>query len=219
MELDHDITKLARANEMTSSGVFPLFHHETRKDEEASLEAGAAVYKRVPYVEIISPGNDKEKMNRAVKEEDKQRWPEQWKNFVEGREEPDFDGMPISEWTMSDVHLERTLRESNIFTVEQLAEVADVNIQMLGMGMMALKNKAREWVKNKSGQSEELENAKKQIAELIEAVEKLQAVSVETKVVVEPVIKSGGWYTYKGKKCRESELPPEVLEAFKETEG
>lgn len=174
MELDHDIAKLARANEMTSSGVFPLFHHETRKDEAASAEAGTAIYKRVPYVEIIAPGNDKEKINRAVKEEDKQRWPEQWNRFMAGKEDPVFDGMPISEWPMADASLERTLRESNIFTVEQLAEVADVNIQMLGIGMVDLKNKARKWVKDKIGQSEELDKAKRELVELKAMVERLQ---------------------------------------------
>ncbi len=174
MDLDNDIMKLARAPEATSDGLFPIFHTETRKDEEASEKAGEAIYKAVPYVEIIAPGNDKERINRAVKEEDKQRWPEQWRRFEAGREDPVFDGMPISEWPMADIHLERTLRESNIFTVEQLAQVADVNIQMLGPGMMGLKNKAQKWVKEKSGQSEDLEKAKREIAELKSMIDDLQ---------------------------------------------
>lgn len=203
---------------MDSSGVFPLFHHETRRDEEASLESGIAIYKKVPYVEIIAPGNDKEIMNRAVKEEDKLRWPEQWRRFTEGHEEQAFDGMPISEWPMADVHLERTLRESNIFTVEQLAEVADVNIQMLGPGMMGLKNKARKWVKDKSGQNEELQKAKSELAELREMVEKLQADNSESKVTIEPIVKERGWCTFRGKKYRQADLPPELRELFEENE-
>ena len=203
--------RLAKAPEDSSNGVFPIFHHETRRDEEASEAAGKAVYKAVPYVEIIAPGNDKEKINRRVKEEDKRRWPEQWKNFVEGREAPEFDGMPISQWPMADVHLERTLRESNIFTVEQLANVADVDLQMLGPGMTQLKNKAIKWVKNKEGQNEELQAAKEKIKEL-------EASAGEGDKKVELVVKAGGWYTYRGVKYRESDLPEEVKEAIREPE-
>lgn len=203
--------RLAKAPEDSSNGVFPIFHHETRRDEEASEAAGKAVYKAVPYVEIIAPGNDKEKINRRVKEEDKRRWPEQWKNFVEGREAPEFDGMPISQWPMADVHLERTLRESNIFTVEQLANVADVDLQMLGPGMTQLKNKAIKWVKNKEGQNEELQAAKEKIKEL-------EASAGKGDKKVELVVKAGGWYTYRGVKYRESDLPEEVKEAIREPE-
>ena len=203
--------RLAKAPEDSSNGVFPIFHHETRRDEEASEAAGKAVYKAVPYVEIIAPGNDKEKINRRVKEEDKRRWPEQWKNFVEGREAPEFDGMPISQWPMADVHLERTLRESNIFTVEQLANVADVDLQMLGPGMTQLKNKAMKWVKNKEGQNEELQAAKEKIKEL-------EASAGKGDKKVELVVKAGGWYTYRGVKYRESDLPEEVKEAIREPE-
>ena len=218
MEIEYDVMRLAKAPEDSSNGVFPIFHHETRRDDEASEAAGKAVYKAVPYVEIIAPGNDKEKINRRVKEEDKRRWPEQWKNFVEGREAPEFDGMPISQWPMADIHLDRTLRESNIFTVEQLANVADVDLQMLGPGMTQLKNKAMKWVKSKEGQNEELQATKKRIKELEEEVESIKAGASEGVTKIEPVIKSGGWYTYQGVKYRESDLPEEVKEAIREPE-
>jgi len=213
MEQEYDVMKLAKSKEGSADGIFPIFHHETRRDNAASDEAGKAVYKAVPYVEIIAPGNDRERINRAVKEEDKERWPEQWRRFIEGKEEPVFDGMPISEWPQADVHLERTLRESNIFTVEQLANVADVDVQMLGPGMMTLKGKAQKWVKNKSSQNEELEAAKERIAELEVAIEQLS-----TSTDVELVVKSGGWYTFRGEKLRKVDLPSNVQERLKELE-
>lgn len=224
MGLDYDITKLAKAPEHSSDGVFPIFHHEIRRDHAASENAGKAIYEAVPYVEIVCPGNDKEQINRRVKETDKERWPDQWRAFEEGRKAPEFDGMPITEWPQADRHLARTLKESNVFTVEQLANVADIDIQMLGPGMMNLKNLAIKWVKNKSGESEALKKKDEQISileeKLIAFADKEPEVITEykTEIIVEVVVKSGGWYTYKGKKCREADLPEHVRSALKESE-
>jgi hypothetical protein len=211
MELDHDLTKLARMPVESTDGLFVIFHHETRKDEEASAEAGKPIYKAIPYVEIIAPGNDKERINRRVKEEDKKRFPNEWKAFEEGREAPDFNGMPVTEWPQVDRAIARTLHESNIFTVEQLAEVPDVNLQTLGMGMMNLKSKAKKWVKASRGKSEELAEAKHRIAELEKKLDAL-----DTQVKIEPIIKDRGWYTFRGKKYREADLPPEAAALFKD---
>jgi len=206
MQLDHDITKLAKTPVESTDGLFVLFHHETRKNEQASEEAGKPIYEAVPYVEIIAPGNDKERINRRVKEEDKKRWPNEWRAFEEGREAPDFDGLPVTEWPQVDRAIARTLHESNIFTVEQLAEVPDVNLQALGMGMMNLRNKARKWVKEQRGSAEEIAALKKEIKEL------RQGAGESAKP--ELVVKAGGWYTYKGKKYREADLPAEIKEVL-----
>ena len=211
MELDHDLTKLAKMPVESTDGLFVIFHHETRKDEEASEEAGKPIYKAVPYIEIIAPGNDKERINRRVKEEDKRRFPNEWRAFEEGREAPDFNGMPVTEWPQVDRAIARTLHESNIFTVEQLAEVPDVNLQTLGMGMMNLKSKAKKWVKASRGKSEELAEAKQRIAELEKKLDAL-----DTQVKIEPIIKDRGWYTFRGKKYREADLPPEAAALFKD---
>lgn len=211
MELDGDYLKLAKVHPDSTDGLFPIFHYETRKNEAKSLEAGTNIYERIPYVEIIAPGNDKEKINRRVKPSDKERWPEHWRRFEEGHEKPVFDGMPVTEWPMCDVHLARTLNDAHIYTVEQLAEVPDVDIQILGPGMMGLKNKAREWVRNKLGRSEEIERLTREIETLKEQLG-------NQPVPAEIVVKNGTWYTYQGKKYRKAELPPEVLEAIGETE-
>ena len=206
--MEMDFMKLAMTPENSNDGTFPIFHHVTRLDQEATDAAGANVYKKLVYVEIIAPGNDKERMDRAVKPEDKVRWPEAWRSFEAGDEEPVFDGMPITEWTMADRHLAQTLKESNVFTVEQLANVADIDIQMLGPGMTQLKVRARKWVKDKEGENDELIEAKAQASELErkvvsleEKLEKLIAVRHEeltagnSEPVVDdgPLVKNGGW--------------------------
>lgn len=212
MQLDNDFTKLAKMPADSTDGLFPIFHHEVRQDDDATEENnGVPVYKSVEYVEIIAPGNDKERINRRVKQRDKDRWPVQYAQFKEGREEPEFDGMPISEWPMANKHIAMTLKHANVFTVEQLAQVPDIDIQSIGQGMIVLKSKAQKWVKEKQGQNVELENAKKELGEARKQIEELeelfkQKVGGETQLIV----KSGSWYTYGGKKYRKADLPDEI---------
>jgi hypothetical protein len=181
MGLDLDIMKLARTHVDSSDGCYAIFHHETCENLEQSEIAGTPVYEAVQFVEIIAPGNDKEIVDRKVKESDKLRWPEQWRRFLEGVEEPDFDGLPVTEWPQINNALARTLHEAKIYTVEQLAEVADVNLQTLGPGMSGLKVKAVAWVKLKNKEISvtkvraELKEGREEIEKLKEMGEALKA--------------------------------------------
>lgn len=210
MNLDIDTEKLAKMPVTAADGLIPVFHYETRLDQDAMEEDGPPIYKKIAYVEIICPGNDKERINRRVKDADKERWPVQWQRFLQHGEgqEVQVDGMPIDRWPMVDVAQVQTLKASNVHTVEQLAGLADIDVQSLGMGMTRLKNAAQKWLKERSGQNEELEKANERIREL---EEKLGSGSEDG---VEFILKSGGWYTYREKKYRKADLPDEVRAAL-----
>ena len=166
-----------------------FFHYEQRVDDAASDEAGHPVYKDVPYVQIISPGNDKEIVDRKVKDEDKERWPREWHAFL-NREEIQYDGTPLKEWPQITKAQAATLEAMKIFTVEQLSEVADQNIGNLGMGMMDLKNKAKAYLEWQAGESslqkyaqrnrrqqERIDQLEQQVAALEEKLSELSAAS------------------------------------------
>ena len=53
----------------------PVFYTRAVEDKEATLKQGRPMFRDVAYVQILVPGNNKDIMDRAVKEEDKQRWP------------------------------------------------------------------------------------------------------------------------------------------------
>lgn len=237
MELEYDITKLATSPEHSSDGVFPIFHHEVRRDEDATSKAGKPVYKNVPYVEIVCPGNDKERPNMAVTSNHKQRWPKEWAAFEEGRDAPKLDGMPIEEWTHADKHLAMTLRASEVHTVEQLSKVDDINLQNLGPGMMNLKNMAIKWLKDRDEGDVELEAANEKIVRFEEKVTSLEdrAKNAEEELeaakerilelkrsVADPavtvLVKNGGWWNYDGEKYREADLPEAARKAIEELE-
>jgi len=133
----------------------PIFHTESILDIEASEDSGAKIYKSVPFVEIIVPGNDKERVDRPVEEKDKHRWPMEWRRFIDAGSnatQVEIDGTPLEEWAQITKAQAMTLKASNITTVEQLASIADINLQSLGMGMVELRNKADVYVKSQKGE-------------------------------------------------------------------
>ena len=127
-----------------------IFHMESRRDDEASEKEGKVIFANIPYVKIISPGNNKEILDRAVLQKDKERFPKEWYKFTH-HEEPEVEGMPVESWAQIDKAQSDTLKANNIFSVEQLAKVSDQDIGGLGMGMLDLKKKAITWVDSQDG--------------------------------------------------------------------
>jgi hypothetical protein len=157
----------------------PLFHYEQRVDPEESEKAGHPVYKDVEYVQIIAPGNDKEVVNKAVTKAEIERWPDQYKRF-KSNEKMTFEGTPINEWPQVTKAQAKTLEAMHIYTVEQLAEVADRNIGNLGIGVSDLKNKAKAYLEWQAGESsvqkyaQQKRRLEEKNAELNERVAKLE---------------------------------------------
>lgn len=146
MDEEFDLSHLAARNHPVDACI-PVFHYRPMLDSEASEALGKNVYKDMVFVEIIVPGNAKERVIRPVEDRDKARWPAQWKKFEEyGAGHTDIDGTPVEEWPQATPGQVKTLRAADIMTVEQFAEVADSAIYDLGMGMMDLRSKAQVYV-------------------------------------------------------------------------
>jgi hypothetical protein len=127
-----------------------IFHMESMRDEAATEEKGKPIFANIPYVKIISPGNNKEIIDRVVLQRDKDRFPREWFKFTH-HEEPEVDGTPVDSWPQVDKAQADTLKANNIFSVEQLSKVSDQDVGGLGMGMLDLKNKAKIWVDTQDG--------------------------------------------------------------------
>ena len=127
-----------------------IFHMESRRDDEASEKEGKVIFANIPYVKIISPGNNKEIIDRSVLQRDKERFPKEWFKFTH-HEEPEVEGMPVESWAQIDKAQSDTLKANHIFSVEQLSKVSDQDIGGLGMGMLDLKKKAKIWVDSQDG--------------------------------------------------------------------
>lgn len=131
----------------------PVFHWVAKKNGKASAQEGRPIFDKVPFVQILVPGQNLDIPDRPVQDEDKSRWPDQWKAFV-NKSNPVEKGTPIEEWPALDVSQVAQLKAINVFTVEQLADLPDSGIQRIGPGGRSLQNKAKAYIESAKGDSD-----------------------------------------------------------------
>jgi len=129
----------------------------------------------LPFVKIQIPGDKTTIIEQPVREDHKQRFPQQWLYFQMQQSESAAEqiGTPLERWR-SDAPSEITRDQIaelvilKFLTVEQLALASDGQLQRVGMGGIGLRERARTYLnrKNKFDSAAELENTKAQLAEL-----------------------------------------------------
>ena len=156
----------------------PEFFTMTRKNETKSANEGRPIYDEINMVRIIIPGDAKTVAEQTVRDHHKQRWPREWEAFQKGQAAP-ISGMPLKEWSRSTPKMVAELNAQNIFTVEDLASVSDVNLGRLGMGGRQLRDQAKAFIDAAKGtydaaqHAEELKKRDDQIAVLQQQVQAL----------------------------------------------
>lgn len=154
-----------------------FFDHPVLAGAESQRE-GRPIYKSVPFVRIIQPG-ERDRIERPVKESDKHRFPKQWAHYQQGRE-PIPDGTPIDVLFPNQPELPAMLRHVQVHTIEQLAALSDTGLQGIGMGARDLQSRARKFLeaaKDISGTHQiqrELDAARDEIRQLRQLVQALQ---------------------------------------------
>jgi hypothetical protein len=140
-------------------------------------------YKDVPFVRIIVPGDKTNIVEQPVREDHKERFPRQWLYFQMKDAPGPIAGVPLEQWNASvpEDLTRNQLQELQILkfqTVEQVATASDAQIQRVGMGAAGLRERARSYLisKNKSEGQSELEDTRKQLAELQVQMQALMAV-------------------------------------------
>ena len=139
------------------SAVFPRFYTKAIEHKGRSREEGRPIFVEQEYVEIRIAGDNKNIVNRKVTQRDIDRWPKLYEHFKSGREQT-MEGTPVKEWMSLSVTRALELQAINIHTVEQLSEVPDSNLHMIGMDGRELKTKAIAYLKaaKEAGYSERL---------------------------------------------------------------
>lgn len=97
-------------------------------------------YHNVEYVDIITPGDPKSLPRHKVTDAIRQLYPHQYEAFRRGLEMAP-EGWPLEMWSVLNPAQVYHLKSLNIFTVEQLAQIADANLHQIPMGR-TLKNQA-----------------------------------------------------------------------------
>jgi hypothetical protein len=118
------------------------FYMDTIKDELASRNAGREIHKEVERVRVIIPGAVASIVVKNVDDTHRQRWPEQYAAFKAGREQP-LSGTALVEWPVLNRAMVEELHHLKVRTVEELANLSDIQVQNIGMGGQMLRARAR----------------------------------------------------------------------------
>jgi len=149
-------------------GLIVSFYPHSVYNAFKSKETGGAVYTDVDYVCINVPGDKSSEIRRKATEDDKKKFPNRWKSYLEDKEEC-VDGIDIKHWNFPSPAQFSTMRGHKIRTVEQMAAVADSNLIKFGNDARSLRDAAIKYISGSDSSSEikdlkkEIENLKKQL--------------------------------------------------------
>lgn len=116
------------------------FYYKAVKNEQKTAQEGRAVFDSLEYIKIQIPGS-KDYNERKVTENDKRRFARRYQEWKE-KKEVKVEGIPLEQWPMISASQIEEFKAYNIFSVEQLAGVADGHLQNLGMGARTLRDRA-----------------------------------------------------------------------------
>jgi hypothetical protein len=122
--------------------LFVKIYMGLKENAAKSEQEGHPVYDNVPFIRIIVPGDKNTVVDTPVTNAHKKRFPKVWERFEKAEGSADVPaGMPIREWPGVSRSQAEELSYHNIFTVEQLANVADTHAQKI-VNFHELKRKA-----------------------------------------------------------------------------
>jgi len=171
MEAEHGITDLAMNNGRYhgDENLLVKFFNNPRINSAKTKEAGRPIFKEVPYVQIMQPGNKDSIVIRPATDMDKSRFAEHFRKFEAREDQEKVEGTLLEEWAGITRSQCEELKYLNIKTVEQLASVSDSNGQGI-MGIGFLKEKANKYIDDSAGEA-----TKEALADLQTKYESLMA--------------------------------------------
>ncbi len=160
------------------SGAYVTFYMDAVQLGYESEKAGRPIFRDLPHIRKIIPGDSTNIIERVAKDFDKEQHPREWAAF-QAKENQVHDGMPLEQWPQITRSQVKEAKYFEVHTVEQLAGLADLHCQKLGMGFSELRNKAKAYLEAAKGSAaqtaqaaenqrlrDEMELLKQQMAEM-----------------------------------------------------
>ena len=134
-------------------------------------------HKGEKFIRIMVPGDKTNIIETPVREHHKERFPRQWLYYQMQNNENIVIGMPLVEWhkdrpeDVSEVQLAE-LQILKFQTVDQVATASDTQMQRVGMGGTAMRERAKAYLSSKglSQHADELEKTRLELASLKEQI-------------------------------------------------
>jgi cell division protein ZapA (FtsZ GTPase activity inhibitor) len=159
-------------------GSFVQFYTDSIEIKAESEKAGRPIYRDVPHIRKMTPGDGSNIVERVAKQFDFDMYQREWQTFQRQQQTP-MSGTPLEQWPQITRAQVKESKYFEVHTVEQMAELSDASCQRLGMGFADLRMKARVYLEAANATADlsakeaenarlqqEIDNLKQQMAEL-----------------------------------------------------
>lgn len=156
-----------------------FFHKKPVKNQVKSEEEGRPIFDDVIYIKKMVPGDSLNIIERPAFDDDKREFPLQWAHYQnkQGSDQM-ISGTPLIEWPIISTAQAEELRGLKFYTVENIAEASDTQLQRIGMlaGMSphSFRDKAKLFLNKAKGLAEDSKR-EEELATLREENAKIKA--------------------------------------------
>lgn len=126
-------------------GVFVQFYTDAVELKAESEKQGRPIFKDMPHIRKMIPGDQSNVIERAAKEHDIRMYPREWDQYKRQQGEG-MTGTPLEQWPQVTRAQVKEAKYFEVHTVEQLAELSDMSCQRMGMGFYELRGKAKAYL-------------------------------------------------------------------------
>jgi hypothetical protein len=174
------------------------FYQRAIENEFKSALEGRPIMEMRDFIIIEVPGDNLTVIDTFAVDEHKKRFPIQWARYDNEKSDGDVEGTMLSDWPLLNAAIATELKHFRFYTVEQIAEASDAQLNALGMtaGMspLGLRDKAKAFLSTAKGSAlvqqqadelrkrdEELSAIKAQLAELTKTMNQPKAMPKKAK--------------------------------------
>jgi len=174
------------------------FYQRAIENEFKSALEGRPIMEMRDFIIIEVPGDNLTVIDTFAVDEHKKRFPIQWARYDNEKTDGDVEGTMLSDWPVLNAAIAAELKHFRFYTVEQIAEASDAQLNALGMtaGMspLGLRDKAKAFLSTAKGSAlvqqqadelrkrdDELLAIKAQLAELTKTMNQPKAMPKKAK--------------------------------------
>jgi hypothetical protein len=131
------------------------FYQRAIENQFKSALEGRPIMEMRDFIIIEVPGDNLTVIDTFAVDEHKKRFPIQWARYDNEKTDGDVEGTLLHDWPVLNAAVAAELKHFRFYTVEQIAEASDAQLNTLGMaaGMspLALRDKAKAFLSTAKG--------------------------------------------------------------------
>jgi hypothetical protein len=138
--------------------VFVEFYNDAVELVFESEKEGRPIFKDVPFVRILIPGDTNNIIERVANVDDRKKYAKAWSRF-QSNEIHGVQGTPIEQWPQITRAQIKEAKYFEVHNVEQMSSLSDTAIMRMGMGFSNLRDKAKAYLAVAAGTAEATKDA------------------------------------------------------------